>query len=147
MLFYTATIVFSLLVAVPIIILIYKTDSLANEAVSESIFDERVTTTNSPSVKKFRVKQVNLDHAKSTNRRKQLTDTPIRAEKPASVDRPFKIVTKEEPEIVAKEEPEIVTKEEPEIVTELANIVILESVCEPFNQGICEYLLNSETVK
>ena len=125
MIFYTATVVFSLLVAIPIFILIYKTDSLADEAVSDSIFDKPATTTSSTSVKKFRVKQVNLDDAKSIIQRKQLAATPIRAEKPASVDGPFKTVAKEEPEIVT---------EEPEIVTELPNIVPLESVCEPFNQ-------------
>ena len=132
MLFYTATIVFSLLVAVPILILIYQTDSLANEAVSDSIFDKQATTTGSASVKKFRVKQVNLDNAESIIRRKQDTVTPIHEEKPASVDRPFKAVAKEEPEIVT-EAPEIVT-EVPEIVTTLPNIVPLESVCKPFDQ-------------
>ncbi|MDX2418638.1 MAG: hypothetical protein QNK19_14350 [Xanthomonadales bacterium] len=120
MLFYTVTVVFSLLVAVPIFILIYKTDSLADEAVSDSIFDKPATTTSSTSVKKFRVKSVNLDDAKSIIQRKQGTVTPIHEEKPASVDRSFKTVA----------------NEEPEIVTELPKIITLESVCKPFNEKV-----------
>ncbi|MDX2416066.1 MAG: hypothetical protein QNK19_01245, partial [Xanthomonadales bacterium] len=60
-----------------------------------------------------------------TIRRKQSTVTPIHEEESASVDKPFKTVAKEEPEIVT---------EAPEIVTKLPNIVPLESVCKPFNQ-------------
>ena len=79
MLFYTATIIISFLIAVPIIVLIHKTDSLTNEENSDFSFDELIAATGSNPGQKYRVKPVNLDFAKSTNRRKQLT---IREEKP-----------------------------------------------------------------
>ena len=82
MLFYTATIIISFLIAVPIIILIYETDSLTNKENSDFSFDELVAATGSTSGQKYRVKPVNLDYAKSTNRRKQLTVTPVHEEKP-----------------------------------------------------------------
>ena len=84
---YTATIIFSLFVAVPIIILIYGTVSSLNKANSNFSFDERLATTGGASGQKFHVKPVNVDYAKSTIRRKQATVTPIRAETLASVDR------------------------------------------------------------
>ena len=114
MLFYTATIVFSLLTAIPIIILIYQTDSLANKAVADSIFDDRATTTGSTSAKKFRVKPVKLDDAKSIIRRKQLNNAPDHDEKPATVDTPLKVVANEVPQLVT---------EAPKSDTEVPNIV------------------------
>ena len=110
MLIYTAIIIISVLVGVPIIILIYETISLGNKATSDFNFDERIAATVSASGLKYHVRPVNVDYAKSTIRRKQDTVTPIRAEKLASVDRLCKIVTKEAPENVND-----------------------ESVCEPIN--------------
>ena len=96
---YTATIIFSLLVAVPIIILIYQTVSSLNKATNFSL-DKRLATTNGASGQKFHVKRMNVDYAKSNIRRKQDTVTPIRAETLASVDRSLKIVAMKVPEIV-----------------------------------------------
>ena len=105
MLTYTAIIIISVLVTIPIIILIYKTISLGNKATSDFNFDERIAATVSASGLKYHVKPVNVGHAKSTTRRKQDQDTvtPIRAEKHASVDSLIKIVAKEAPEIVNDE--------------------------------------------
>ena len=110
---YTATIIFSLLVAVPIIILIYKTVSSVNKATSNFSFDERITTTVGALGPKFHVKPVNVDYAKSNIRRKQVAVTPIRAETLASADRSLKIVAMKVPEIVN-----------------------IESVCEPFDTKV-----------
>lgn len=101
MLFYTATIAISLLIAVPIIILIYKTDFLTHKENSDLVFDERIAETGSTSGQKYHVKPGTLDCTKSTIRFKQLIVRPIREEMPASNDKSFKIVAKEVLKIVS----------------------------------------------
>ena len=103
MLFYTAIVAISLLIAVPIIILIYQTNSLTNKENSNFGFDERIAAAGSTPGQKYRVKPVILDNAKSTVRFKQLTVRPIREETPASNDKSFKIVAKEVPKAVTLE--------------------------------------------
>ena len=110
---YMATIIFSLLVAVPIIILIHQTVSSVNKTTSSFSFDERLATTGGASGQKFHVRPVNVDYAKSNTLRKQVTVTPIRAETLASVDRSCKIVAIKVPEIVN-----------------------IESECKPFNTKV-----------
>jgi len=100
---YTATIIFSLLVAVPIIILIYKTVTSVNKSSSHFNFDERITTTVGASGPKFHVKSMNVDYAKSNVQAKQATVTPIRAETLASAGRPLNVVAMKVPEIVNDE--------------------------------------------
>ena len=106
---YTATIIFSFSVAVPIIILIYQTVSSLNKANSNFSLDEPLATTGDASSPKCHVKPMNVDYAKSNIRCKQVTVTPIREETnvtpirektPASVDRSCKIVAMNMPEIV-----------------------------------------------
>ena len=123
MLFYTAIVAISLLIAVPIIILIYQTNSLTNKENSNFGFDERIAAAGSTSGQKYRVKPVLLDNAKSTVRFKQLTVKPIREEIPASNDN----------KIVAKEVPKVVT-------LEFARKPLIQKV-----SAMCS--LNSETVK
>ena len=94
MLFYTATIIISLSIIVPIIILVHKLDSVAKEDESDFSFDERVASIAASSDQKYNVRPVNLDYAKPTNLDKQLTVKPIREETPASNDKSFKIVPK-----------------------------------------------------
>ena len=109
MLFYTATIIISLLIVVPIIILIQKLDSSINEANSikeansDFSFDERLALTSGTSGQKYRVRPVILDCAKSTIRLKQLTVRPIREEISASNDTSIETVEKEVPKIVTLE--------------------------------------------
>ena len=103
MLFYTATIIISLLIVVPIIILIHRLDSSINEANSiietnsDFSFDERLAVTAGTSGQKCRVRPVNLDCSHSTLRFKQLIVKPIREEMPASNDKSIKIVAREVP--------------------------------------------------
>ena len=103
MLFYTATIIISFLIVVPIIILLHKLDSSINEANSinkinsDFSFDKRLAVTAGTSGQKCRVRQVNLDCTKSTIRLKQLIVRPIREEMPASNDKSIEIVAQEVP--------------------------------------------------
>ena len=100
MLFYTATIAISLLIAVPIIILIYKTDFLTHKENSDLVFDERIAATGSTSDQKCRVKPVILDCSESTIQLKQLTVRPICEEVSASNDKSFKTAAMAVPKIV-----------------------------------------------
>jgi hypothetical protein len=103
MLFYTATIIISFLIVVPIIILIHKLDSSINEANSiieadsDFSFDKRLAVTASTSGQKCRVRPMNLDCTKFTIRLKHLIVRPIREEMPASNDKSIKIVAREVP--------------------------------------------------
>jgi len=99
MLFYTATIAISLLIAVPIIILIYETNSLTNKENSDLSFDKRIAATGSTSGQKCHANPVILDCTKFTIRFKLLPVRPIREEMPASNDKSFKIVAEEVPKI------------------------------------------------
>ena len=112
---YTATIIFSFSVAVPIIILIYKTVSSVNKATSNFNFDERAIKNVGASGPKVQVKPVNVDYAKSSIRRTQSNVTPIRAGTLASADRSLNIV--------------VMDAHAPEVVN-------TESVCELFDSKV-----------
>ena len=106
MLFYTATIIISFLIIVPIIILIQNLDSSINEANSiieadsDFSFDKRIAATGSTSDQKCRVKPVILDCSESTIQLKQLTVRPICEKVSASNDKSFKTVAMVVPKIV-----------------------------------------------
>lgn len=100
MLFYTATIAIILLIAVPIIILIYETDFLVNKENSDFSFDERIAATGSTSGQKYRVEPVDLDNVEPIIRCEQHIVRPILEEMPACNDKSFETVTKEASKIM-----------------------------------------------
>lgn len=124
MLLYTSILVVSFLVAVPILIIIYETITVANKAASELSYDEAVATTGRIPGQKYLVKPVNLDYAKATTPGDSAAVQSFREERLASANGASIIDAKEE-----------------------QGKVTLDSVCKPFKRKVPRVTPGLETVK
>ena len=124
MLLYTSILVVSFLVAVPILIIIYETITVANKAALDLSYDEAVATTGRVPGQKYLVKLVNLDYAKATTPGDSAAVQSFREGRLASANGSSIVDVKEE-----------------------QGKVTLESVCKPFKRKVPKVTPGSEAVK